>query len=117
MSQWFTPEQANVIGAIGGSAVGVLGGVVGTAAGILVPRGKGKPFVVGLFVAMIVCGAVSLLSAIVALATGQPRHVWFPLGLVGVIASSIGAGLLPMILGRYRQAEQRRMEAADLRRS
>jgi hypothetical protein len=47
----------------------------------------------------------------------QPYHVWYPLALAGFILTFVCGGLLPVLLLRYRQAEARRMQAQDLRRS
>ena len=42
MSPWWYAYDGNLIGAYGGAAIGVLGGILGTAAGVLAPRGKGR---------------------------------------------------------------------------
>jgi MFS family permease len=109
--------QAGWIGGIGGSVVGILGGVSGTLAGILAPRGKARRFVMTLFISMIAVGAVVLGVGIVAVIVGQPYAVWYPLVLLGGIMTIVTASIFPGLRARYRQAEARRLEAAELRRT
>ena len=117
MTPWWTSQQAGLIGGIAGSVVGVLGGIAGTLAGTLAPRGKARGFVMGLFVSMLAAGIVTLAVGIVAVAIGQPYAVWYPLVLLGGIMSIVTASILPGVRMRYRQAEARRLEAAELRRT
>jgi MFS family permease len=117
MTPWWTAQQAGLIGGIAGSAVGVLGGIAGTLAGILAPRGKARRFVMTLFVSMIALGIVALGVGIVAVIIGQPYAVWYPLVLLGGILTIVTASILPGLRIRYRQAEARRLEAAELRRT
>jgi hypothetical protein len=115
MTEWFTQTQSVYIGAFGGAGVGVLGGILGPMAGVLAPRGKAKGLVLGLHGTVVVLGVIVLIAGIVAVSTGQPRHVWYPLLLGGGILTCVMGGLFPVVLGRYRAAEQRRMQAAELR--
>ena len=117
MTPWWTSQQAGLIGGIAGSVVGVLGGIAGTLAGTLAPRGKARGFVMGLFVSMLAVGIVTLAVGIVAVAIGQPYAVWYPLVLLGGIMGIVTASILPSVRMRYRQAEARRLEAAELRRT
>lgn len=116
MDPWWTEQTAAWLGAGGGSALGVLGGAFGVTAGLLVPKGKGKPIVVGLGALMIGVGLISLIAGIVALAAAQPYHVFYPLLLIGGIATLVMGINLPVILKRYRQAEARKVSAEELRR-
>jgi hypothetical protein len=116
MEAWWTIQQANNIGAIGGGAVGVVGAVVGSMS-ILVVRGRAKPLMVGLLVTMILVGLVSLGAGVAALVQKQPYHVWYPISLGGFLSTCIFGSLLPICLFGYRKAEVRRMEAEQLRRS
>ena len=116
MNPWWTDQQAGLIGGLGGSAIGMVGAMVGSLS-FLIVRGKAKTFMVGTFVTMVVIGAALLAAGATALVLKQPYHVWFPLVLGGVITSCVFGGMLPGILGRYRNAEARRMEAEQLRRS
>ena len=111
---WWTGETAGWIGAIGGTALGLIGGAIGCM-GVLVHRGKAKRIVMGLMcsVAIVCLGILTL--GIVALVMGQPYAVWYPCLLMGFLGTCIPAVLIPVILARYRQAEQRLLEAGALR--
>lgn len=109
-SPWFDP---NLYGFIPGTLLGLAGGTLGALAGALASRGRARGFVVGAFAAMIVFCAVMLVAAVVAFAGGQPYGVWYGLGLPGVIGIVLFGALLPVVLARYREAETRRMGAAD----
>ena len=114
---WWTGEQAGWIGGIGGSALGILGGLIGTVCGVLAPRGKGRLFVLGTMSAVVIISFTILIVGLVALLIGQPYMVWYPCLLIGVLGVVIFGGLIPVIRGVYRQAEQRQLEAQSLRRA
>lgn len=117
MEPWWTGEQAAWLGSIGGTAIGLLGAAVGTIGGICAPRGKCKALVLSLLAIPAAIGVVSLLGGIVALAESQPYHVYYPLLTSGCVLTLVFGGLLPVFVSRYRQADQRRLEAEELRRS
>lgn len=113
---WFDTSTAGTVGGLLGAAFGVVfGGVGGTAAGVLAPRGKAKAFVVGLFVATAVFGLACVIAMLVAWLDGQPRHVLWAFLLPGVMGLIMPPSLLPMVLQRYREADNRRAEAAAIR--
>lgn len=56
MTGWFSHEMAALIGAIGGSATGLFGGVFGTVAGIWVPRGTKKKVVYSMGIMLATAG-------------------------------------------------------------
>lgn len=114
---WFSTETSALVGGIGGAAVGVLGGCLGAAAGVLAPKGKGRGFVLGTMMACAVLGVCLLIAGIFAVSTGQPYGVWYPLVLLGAIMTGVLGGLIPVVRKRYAEAEQRRLDADDLRRS
>ena len=99
-------------------SVGMLGGIYGTTLGLLVPRARGKVFVFGLHWCFLVLGVLLLAAGITALVSGQPYGVWYALLLPGVIATAM-LGIFTPLLARlwYRQAEMRRLEAEEFRRS
>jgi hypothetical protein len=108
---WFDPNR---YAWVFGTALGIMGGVLGSLAGTLAPRGKGKPLVIGLFVATLMACAVMLAAGVVALLQGQPYGVWYGLGFPGLLGLGIMGGLLPLVQRRYREAEERRLSATDL---
>jgi len=99
---------------IPGTVLGTVGGVLGSVAGICAPKGIGKIWVLGLFVAMILAGLGLLLAGVVALFSGQPYGVWYGLLLPGVTGVLIFGSLLPVVWMRYREAELRKMNAENL---
>jgi hypothetical protein len=115
---WFDPNTFGTwYGAIGGGVGGTLIGCLGGLAGYLGPRGKGRRLVLG---SMLVCaglGVVQLGFGLVALSTGQPYGIWYPLLLIGTLMAVLMGGLFPMIRLRYSQAEHRRLEAEAIRKS
>jgi MFS family permease len=107
---WFAPQYAWIFGA----AVGILGGIVGTAVGLLAPRGKAKGTVFGLNWFAVLISAGSLLGGIIALVSGQPYHVWYGLGLAGLIGVLVfGLNYFTLTMA-YRQAELRKLNAQHL---
>jgi hypothetical protein len=115
---WFDPIRFGVLyGAIGGSALGVLGGVLGAASGYLAPRGRGRGVILGAFTILLIVGLLHLVVGIYAFISGQPYSIWYPLVLIGVILTAVMGGLLPVVRKRYAEAEARRVNAAVLRQS
>ncbi len=117
MTEWWTSQEAGLFGAMAGSAVGVVGALIGTLAGAYARQGKLKPVVMALLALLTFACGGSLVAGITALVVKQPYHVWFPLLLLGIIGVSVGAGLIPVINNIYRQAEHRRFEAEQFRRA
>jgi hypothetical protein len=115
MIEWWTAQQGNMIGAIGGSAIGILGGLIGAAGGILAPRGIGKLLIVGTMLVVTALGVAVLGAGIVALVESQPYHVYYPLLLCGGIPALVFGSLIPVVLMAYRRAELNRLAAEELR--
>ncbi len=115
MNEWWTMEQAGMIGAIGGTTIGILGGLMGTAIGICAPRGLARMAIFGSLVLIILTGAVLLITGVVALVWKQPVHVWLPLILGGSIMDIALAPMIPVIKLRYQQADQRKLDAQSIR--
>lgn len=117
-TEWFDSSTSGMIGAIVGSSIGVIvGGIGGPLAGTLAPRGKAKAFVIGFFIASLVIGVILTLIGIGALVMGQPYHVWFVFLLPGVLTASLTGSALPMLHKHYAVAEQRKLDAEELRRA
>ncbi len=107
---WWSESASAWFGGVGGAAVGVIGGVIGASAGVLVPKGKGKPFVVGTMATMAVLGLVALQAAVVAVILKQPYSVYYPLILAGSVMVVVFGSLLPVTLMNYRLAEARQRD-------
>jgi ribose/xylose/arabinose/galactoside ABC-type transport system permease subunit len=110
---WFNP---NAWSWLPGTLCGCLAGLWGALAGILVPRGKARSFIVS-FGLMLVAASVAFLAAgLVAYRAGQPHGVWYGLLFPGVQGVLIFDPLILLVVLRgYREAEERRMQAEDLR--
>jgi hypothetical protein len=118
MNEWFTTEQANTYGGLIGGLVGGIGiAGTGTLMGILAPKGIGKRVVVGLQVTWVVVGIASFVLGVLAWWIGQPSHVSYPLVLIGAVSASVMGGLLPVTIHRYRDADRRRLSAAEFRKN
>ncbi len=116
---WWTQEQAGLIGAIlgggfGGILVGALGGGL---CGGLAAVGRARRFVMSYLTVLGVLAAAMLLGAAVAGIMGQPYHVWFPLLLPGGLTAVLFGVMVPAIRARYIAAEERRLAAEEFRRA
>jgi hypothetical protein len=108
---WFNP---NLYAWIPGTLLGVAGGIEGTLAGLLVPRGKCRTLVIGVhFVILAIC-CLLLGVGVVALATGQPWGIWYGLGVPGLFGLIIFGPLTWLVRQGYAQAELRKSMAEDL---
>lgn len=113
---WFDTQTAGLIGAIAGSAMGVLfGGIGGPMAGYFAPRGKHKPLVMGYFIAWGVLGVIALAVGLVAVFSDQPQHVYYPFLMVGGLCALLSAILTPVIAKQYRRADERKLDAEQFR--
>jgi hypothetical protein len=113
---WVDPTRFGALyGAIGGSALGVLGGLLGAASGYLAPRGKGRSFILGAFTTLLIIGVLHLAVGVFALVSGQPYGIWYVLVLTGAILTVVMGALLPVVRRRYAESEARRIDAAALR--
>jgi hypothetical protein len=108
---WFDP---NLYAWIPGTLLGVAGGVMGSLTGCLAPRGRARNLVVRTWFTVLAACAVLLAVGIVAVVRGQPYGVWFGLLFPGVDGTVLLGALTPLVLKRYREAEERRLAAKDL---
>ena len=110
----FNNHMAIIFGALLGVAAGVWGALFGCLAGFLVPRGRGRRLLTGMFIMSIAMGIISLSFGVLALCLGQPYHVWFPFTLIGIVFVFVFSGCFPAIKKQYDQFEQRKMQALDV---
>ncbi|MFM9994941.1 MAG: hypothetical protein ACKVU4_03970 [Phycisphaerales bacterium] len=117
MTEWWSFQDSVLVGSIGGGGFGTLVGLLGAAAGVLAPRGMAKRLVLGAFIGALAVGIAGLSAGVFAVIIGQPYHVWYGLVLIGGITTVVMGSLLPVVVVRYRQAEARKLEAEELRRT
>lgn len=113
--EWWNGTTSGYIG----GAIGVYGAIFGICCGVFAPRihrGEGKAFITGLMALTVVIGLVGLVVAVIALANSQPHHVWYPPTLGGCMYTFLGLMIGWTMRGRYAAAEQRKMDAEQLRR-
>lgn len=108
--QWFSNRSAALLGAIGGSLIGLWGAMIG----IVSARGKARGFALGSANALFVIGMISLVGGVVALATAQPYAVFYPLLLIGIIVVVVFGKLRGSLTARYEQLELKRMQSMDV---
>ncbi|GAB4384437.1 MAG: hypothetical protein Kow0022_07010 [Phycisphaerales bacterium] len=116
MTPWFDQQMAGIVGGAIGAGVGVVFGAIGGGlGGPLAALGKARTFVLGMFYLAIAVGIGLIGVGVAAIVQDQPWWVWMAFMLPGVISASVMGGLLPLVKGRYRQAEQRKLDAQNFR--
>ncbi|MFN0134618.1 MAG: hypothetical protein ACKVS9_00705 [Phycisphaerae bacterium] len=116
MTEWWTPMQGTFFGAFGGAGIGVLLGTFGAIVGVYAARGKLGQWAVSVVVAVTALGVVTCVAGMIALAIGQPYHVYYPLMLIGGIASLVCGCNISTVRNAVRSCQQRKLAAAELRR-
>ena len=106
---WWPVTWAGWIGGCLGTVFGCFGGLIGYLSG----KGRAREFVLVSSYVMIALGGISLLVGIVAVSTGQPYHVFYPLLLLGVILTTVMLGTRKQMNANYQAAEEKRMAAMD----
>lgn len=117
--EWWTPQQAGLIGALVGGIVGgvMVGAIGGGVCGPLAARGKGRAFVLSYSAVCAAIGLAIVLTGIVAAAIDQPFHVWFWLFQPGVIVLLLSLGGVVLFRRVYAQHDRRRLAAEEFRRA
>lgn len=109
---WFNPNlYAWIPGTLYGALLGMVGGGV---CGMLCAAGRAKRLVMAILSFFLVTGLLLLVTGITALCLGQPYGIWYGLLMPGVLGTILLPVMIPAIRQRYREAEERRMKAADL---
>ncbi|MGH9255909.1 MAG: hypothetical protein ACRD3C_15230 [Vicinamibacterales bacterium] len=106
---WWSDRQAGMLGGIVGSALGLLGAVIGW----LGSAGRAKALVLGSLKGIAWLGIGALILGGVALQGGQPYAVYYPLVLLGTVSAALGFSLPRSLRKRYEELELRRMQALD----
>ena len=108
-SAWWSDRDAGILGGVAGSALGILGAVIGW----LGSAGRAKGFVLSTLKAVRWAGIGVLVLGVVAFLTGQPYEVYYSLVLLGGISATLGFVLPRALSKRYEDLELRRMQALD----
>ena len=106
---WWSDRQAGLMGGIAGSALGILGAAIGW----LSSAGRARGFVFGALKTGAYFGVALVILGGLALASGQPYAVYYPLLLLGTISTVLGLWLPRSMSKRYEELELRRMQALD----
>lgn len=102
------------VGSLTGAVAGTLVGCVGALVGLLTSLGRARRLVVFSTAALIALGTIAFVAGVIALALSQPYSVYYPLLLIGFLATVVPLGLLPTIRKRYEEIELRTMRAHDV---
>lgn len=106
----FDGRNAALMGAIGGTAIGLWGALIG----ILASRGRARRFVLGSANTLLVVGIASLVAGVAAVATAKPYAVYYPLLLVGIILIVVFGKMRGNLSARYEQLELKKMQSMDV---
>lgn len=98
---WWSSRAARAADAIGGSVIGILGATIG----VLCAIGRYRRFAEALLVALLGVGVGGLVAGSAAFALGQQREVWFPLLLIGLVATLLPVALRREVRRRFSRAE------------
>ena len=81
---------------------------------VFVEKGRHRTLVLSIWTAALALGIVSLGACAVSLAVGQPKHVFGPLLLVGVVMTGVFGGTFDSVRRGYQDAELRKTIARDI---
>jgi hypothetical protein len=109
VQEWWSEQDAGWLGGLVGGTVGIFGAVFGVTAGL----GKARSFVLAL--ALVLCGFGVLLLAFgfIAVATGQPYHVYFLFFVIGGVLAFVMGLNYPLLKRRYDQLEFQDLRSMD----
>jgi len=103
-------RTAMLVGAIGGTLVGIWGGLIG----LLASRGKARGFAIASANIMLIAGTVILAMGTYAFMSGQPYAAWYPLTMLGVIIVVVVGIMRRVLPRRYASVELQKMQSMDL---
>lgn len=103
-------RTAGLLGGVGGALVGGVGALIG----LLASLGRARRFVTMAILSLAIGGIVAFAAGVIALSRSQPYAVYYPLLLIGFLATVVPLALRPSIRRRYEEIELRRMRAHDL---
>ncbi|MCB9838128.1 MAG: hypothetical protein H6813_02215 [Phycisphaeraceae bacterium] len=116
MSDWNDP---NMLGAIFGSSIGVVGaiiGVWGACLGAFAPKGRHRGAMIASGYGFAALGALIAVAGLVLLLSDAVLVLWLGLLQSGLLITVLMLVLIKVAKGRYAQAEERILSAEALRR-
>jgi len=106
---WPGTRIATWVGAVGGTLVGIWGGLIG----LLASRGKARRFAIASANVLFIAGFAILALGVYAFAGGQPYAAWYPLGMLGIILVVVVGVLRRLLPRRYEAVELQKMKSMD----
>ena len=106
---WWSDRTAGWAGGTAGALLGCLATLIGW----LVKQGKARTFVVIATWTVIALGAIAFVACLIAVGQRQPYGVWYPLGLLGLLCSTIFSIRLRQYRRSFREFELRKMSSLD----
>ena len=113
MDAWFNEQSMGLIGGIIGSSIGIAGAMTGCMSGLCVRKGW-KGLIYGMFGFLIALSAALLITGVVALAGGQPYHVWYVFALPGFIGTVVASSIFPVVRKRLIENELPQIQINDI---
>ena len=95
----------------------LLGGALVVASAFLMPRGRAKGLITGVYMFLASLGGACLLLGAYAGITGEPRSVVVSLLLLGIVLTVIMGIFSPAVIREYQQFEFRKLAADIFRRT
>ncbi len=107
---WFGPSRGGLVGAVGGTGLGLVCGLIG----LLIGLGRARRVAMGLLGVVLLVGLGALGVGLLAVVREQPFQVFYPFLLLGGLGSVLA--VIGFFLGRFRfrALEFARMRAKDL---
>jgi hypothetical protein len=104
---WWSSKAAGMIGGAGGSAIGIAGASIG----VLCALGRYQRLAEALLMVLLGLGGVGLIAGGAAIALGQPREVWLPLLLIGILGAALPIALQKEVRRRFARPAHSRLRA------
>ncbi len=109
-SAWWSEPTSGLVYGIGGSLMGLCGGVIGALAGM----GRARRLILPMMRTSAALGGVVALFGLVALLSGQPFYIYFFALFFGIDICVIMLVLAPVVRRRFAESDLRRMESHDV---
>lgn len=109
-NDWMSQRQLNSALSIAGTAVGLIGGLIG----LLCAVGRGQALVLSALRGFMALGAAMTLFSAAAYLRHQPMNLVVPIGGMGILLTIIAGVNLPKLKKYFTELELRKMKAVDV---